>query len=237
MIETSESIIAFATAMAQVQAEVDSVKRDSTNAHFKNRYASLENVVETLRRPCLDAGLTVVQSPGSIVGGNLSLTTLLVHYSTGEWMKFGMQIPLGKVDPQGAGSAITYACRYALMAIFNLPPVDDDAEGATIRIKADPMQAKQMLDAATIQSATPTRVLPFTMPDKITADMTLVAPSIPLDWGKLLSSLTDFAKAEQWDTLKKLWRSNTPFFEALKAYSELDYDRLREAFTSKKKAA
>lgn len=54
-----------------------------------------------------------------------------------------MDIPLGKHDPQGAGSAITYAQRYALMASLGLPPLDDDAEGAMPRNhQSEPMTGR-----------------------------------------------------------------------------------------------
>jgi hypothetical protein len=33
-------------------------------------------------------------------------------------------------NPQAVGSAITYGCRYSLMAMLGLPPVDDDGNAA-----------------------------------------------------------------------------------------------------------
>ena len=38
-----------------------------------------------------------------------------------------------KGDPQAAGSAITYARRYALQALFGIPSIDSDAEDAMLR--------------------------------------------------------------------------------------------------------
>jgi len=131
VIETSPSIVKLATAMRTVQMAVDSVGKDSTNPHFKNKYASLEAVNDAIRSHYLAAGLTVMQAPGSYADGIMALTTLIVHAESGEWLKSEMQIPVGKTDPQGAGSALTYAERYSLMGLFNLPPVDDDGEAAS----------------------------------------------------------------------------------------------------------
>jgi len=42
-------------------------------------------------------------------------------------------LPTVKKDPQAAGSAITYARRYALQSIAGIPTADDDAESAMLR--------------------------------------------------------------------------------------------------------
>ena len=39
-------------------------------------------------------------------------------------------VPLPKADPQGMGSALTYARRYALTAMLGMVTEDDDGEGA-----------------------------------------------------------------------------------------------------------
>jgi hypothetical protein len=56
--------------------------------------------------------------------------TRLMH-SSGEWLEQEYFIPLGKMDAQAAGSAITYARRYALQAIAGIPAEDDDGNAAT----------------------------------------------------------------------------------------------------------
>jgi hypothetical protein len=45
----------------------------------------------------------------------------------------GYTLPIVKKDPQAAGSAITYARRYALQSMAGIPTADDDAESAVIR--------------------------------------------------------------------------------------------------------
>jgi len=54
-----------------------------------------------------------------------TLTTTLIHKS-GQWIESEMQLHLPKQDPQGQGSAVTYARRYAYMAILGLVADDDD---------------------------------------------------------------------------------------------------------------
>lgn len=133
MIEKSADISEIAKALLTFQAQAHGVVKDSKNPHFKNRYASLEAVVEEARPVLQSVGICWMQAPGKINAGNIGMTTLLMHAASGQWISSDMEIPLGKQDPQGAGSAITYAQRYALMASLGLPPLDDDAEGAMPR--------------------------------------------------------------------------------------------------------
>jgi hypothetical protein len=60
------------------------------------------------------------------------VVTRLIHVS-GEWMESDFVLPITKRDPQAAGSAITYARRYALQALAGIPTADDDAEASMQR--------------------------------------------------------------------------------------------------------
>ena len=56
--------------------------------------------------------------------------TKLTHTESGQWQSSIAVVPLPKADPQGMGSAITYARRYALTAMLGLVTEDDDGEAA-----------------------------------------------------------------------------------------------------------
>lgn len=132
MIEHSQGIKALIAALKGVQGMVEGVKRDADNPHFRSRYATLEAVVDAAR-PALQAnGFAFTQAPGAIVDGAVEITTMLMHES-GEWLRSTLHVPLGKRDPQGLGSALTYGQRYSLMATLGLPPTDDDGETAMDR--------------------------------------------------------------------------------------------------------
>jgi len=120
-------------ALYLVQSSLTGVVRDSSNPHYKNRYASLEAVIDTLR-PALQAnGLVVTQAPGRITPeGCIEITTTIWH-TNGQSLVNHLHVPLSKRDPQGVGGAITYGCRYSLMSLFCLPPIDLDAEDAIDR--------------------------------------------------------------------------------------------------------
>lgn len=141
MIETSDSIKAISKALLTFQGAVDGVEKKATNPHFGKKYANLESVRDTSVPELQLVGVFYIQSPGQISDGNIVMTTRLIHAESGEWMQGTMEIPLGKKDPQGAGSAITYASRYHLMAMLGLPPVDDDGEGAVERTRPQSLPA------------------------------------------------------------------------------------------------
>lgn len=128
--EMSETISALADALAKAQSDIQGALKDSTNPHFRSKYADLASVWDAWQRVGPAQGLSVSQWPGACENGVMALTTLLAHKS-GEWMRETLTIPLGKVDAQGYGSATTYARRYALAAMAGIAPEDDDGNAAS----------------------------------------------------------------------------------------------------------
>lgn len=128
----SEHIDKLASALAAAQAKLHGAKKDATNPFFKSQYATLESVYEAIRGPLAEQGLSVIQ-PTEWVGDKTFVRTVIVH-SSGQWVDGLYPIITQKNDPQGLGSGMSYARRYALMAMVGIPASDDDAEGATARI-------------------------------------------------------------------------------------------------------
>ena len=127
----SESINELATAMAAAQAEMGGALKDSANPFFKSKYADLTSVVKAIKEPFANHGLSYTQFPCA-ADGCVGVTTRLMHNS-GQWLESEYMLPTVKQDPQSAGSAITYARRYALQAMAGIPTADDDAESAMLR--------------------------------------------------------------------------------------------------------
>ena len=125
----SESINEIATALAKAQAQIEGARKDSTNPHFKSSYADLSSVWEACRKALTTNGLSVAQGPVSD-DGRIGVTTMLMHGS-GQWLQSTFYMRPTKDDPQGAGSVLTYARRYALAAMVGVAPEDDDANAAS----------------------------------------------------------------------------------------------------------
>jgi len=72
--------------------------------------------------------------------------TIFVHES-GEVMECGLlHVPAAKQDPQGYGSALTYARRYSLLAATGLAPEDDDGNAGSRRTETPQIDAGMMAD-------------------------------------------------------------------------------------------
>lgn len=131
----TDTIANLAAALVAAQADLKAVGKDSVNPHFKNRYASLDNIVEAVRPALAKHGLAVIQGTASTLtndaGGltGFAVETMLVHKS-GEWLSNVAVVPLAKIDAQGAGGALTYGRRYGLSALLSLS-TDEDDDGNT----------------------------------------------------------------------------------------------------------
>jgi hypothetical protein len=125
----SDSLASIAPALVKAINAIEGVKKDASNPHFKSKFATLEAVIEAAHPHLASNGLTVLQGPGLMQGNALTVSTRILHES-GEWIETEFAIPMAKQDPQAAGSALTYARRYSLMAVLNMPAVDDDGESA-----------------------------------------------------------------------------------------------------------
>ena len=124
----SENINDLAAALAKAQSEVGTVHKDASNPYFKSTYATLAAVWESVRPVLSKHGLSVVQMPSHDERGYYVETQLM--HSSGQWIRSRTYMKPAKDDPQGVGSAITYARRYALQAIAMICPDDDDGEAA-----------------------------------------------------------------------------------------------------------
>lgn len=127
----SEAISALAEALAKAQGEMKPAAMDCVNPHFKSKYASLASIFEAIRGPLSKHGLCLTQT-FELVGDALLMRSTLTH-SSGEWIDSIYPIEPVKNDPQGVGSAITYAKRYALSALVGVvADEDDDANAASV---------------------------------------------------------------------------------------------------------
>jgi hypothetical protein len=128
----SESVNDLFLALSMAQNNYLPLKKECDNPFFKSKYADLSACIEATRRALSDNGLSVVQVTES-EGDGVVLVTVLAHKS-GQWIAGRYPVIVAKKDPQGFGSGLTYARRYAYSAILGIASEDDDdGEGATER--------------------------------------------------------------------------------------------------------
>lgn len=138
MIEHSEEIGDLATALIEARKQMESATK-GTKAHY-GKYADLNTFIDASNPHLLDADLILTQHPISEYVPSestqvpptalIGCSTLLIHGSSGQWLRSSYMMPCASLSPQDAGGVLTYSRRYTIQAVLNLPAKDDDAQQA-----------------------------------------------------------------------------------------------------------
>lgn len=120
----------IAQAFIKAKKEFSPALKDKTNPHFRSQYADLGACLDAVDDALLNNGIALYQETFEDQTG-VTVETVLLHES-GETIRSGkLHVPASKQDPQGYGSALTYARRYSLMAACGIAPEDDDGNAAS----------------------------------------------------------------------------------------------------------
>jgi hypothetical protein len=160
----SDNINELAAALSKAQAEFSAVPKDSVNPFFKSTYAALPDVVRTATPVLTKYGLAVSQFIDCTDDGHDLLKTYLLH-SSGQYITHSMRLYLVKDDPQGQGSAVTYARRYSYMAALGLV-ADNDDDGNSASAPRQQQQAPRQAPAPQRAPQSTTAPSPATVGEK-----------------------------------------------------------------------
>lgn len=135
---SSETIDQIVPALIKARSKFKAAVKDAKNDAFKRNgqgsgYATLDSVIDAVTEALLENGIYCTQQT-DIVDARTVLHTRFLH-SSGQWIGGAYPVHPIKNDPQGEGSALTYARRYALMALAGIAPEDDDGNAATKAVK------------------------------------------------------------------------------------------------------
>lgn len=120
----------IASAFVKAQRAFGPALKTNTNPAFKSKYADLSACIEAVIDGLNENGIALMQVSHECEGGVI-VETMFVHES-GEQISAGkLHVPAVKQDPQGHGSALTYARRYSLMAACGIAPEDDDGNAGS----------------------------------------------------------------------------------------------------------
>ncbi len=122
----------LAEALAKAQGEIEMPERNKTvEVRMKSgntytfKYATLDNIIDTVRGPLSKNGLWFVQLLHGEEGGKREVETILLHES-GQSIKSRMPILMSDSGNQALGSAVSYMRRYALTSMLGIAAEDDD---------------------------------------------------------------------------------------------------------------
>ena len=127
----TETLTKLPAALAKFQAEHHAAGRDGKGNY--GTYTTLAGALAAVQHACA-FGLSHTQTLQPISDDLMVLRTTLMHES-GEAVVSDLPLPIrqegGRGNPmQALGSALTYARRYGLLAIYGIAGDDDDGEGA-----------------------------------------------------------------------------------------------------------
>lgn len=118
-----QDLVAFLNAIGNVAA-------DRVNPAFKSKYASLSEILDTVKAVAREHNLAVHQSLSS-ADGQVRVTTTFLHDS-GETHDSGTLSFIAPADAQKLGSAITYLRRQSLQTACGISTdIDDDGAKAS----------------------------------------------------------------------------------------------------------
>ncbi len=113
--------------------------RTKSGGTYSFRYATLDHIIEAIRKPLTENGLWFTQVLESDEGGKYRLITRLLHES-GESIESRTPLLVENTGSQAFGSALTYMRRYALTALLGIAADEDDdantADGHTVERSA-----------------------------------------------------------------------------------------------------
>lgn len=141
--KTSEEISLIAPAFIEALGEIGIVKKDSKNPFLKNKYASLDAIIEATKPILAKHKLVAFQ-----IVNDFGIETIIMHES-GEWigsdcLKIIAEASKGLSAAQAVGVATTYAKRYQLGAMLNVS-TEEDTDGQIVDNKdLKPVEAKAL---------------------------------------------------------------------------------------------
>lgn len=126
----AEETKSLATLLAEAQAEMPNPKkiREGQKGYQKYKYATLDTVVDIIKKPLNSRGIFLTQPCEKAEDGTMRVQTVVMH--EGERIVLDTKPYEYDSDPQEFGKRETYARRYSLLTAFGLAG-EDDTDGDT----------------------------------------------------------------------------------------------------------
>jgi hypothetical protein len=234
---------AIASALVKAQKEFGPALKTSSNPHFRSRYADLSACVEAVIDALNNNGIYLMQLTEEHEAG-VKVSTTFIHES-GEQMSGGsLFMPAIKNDPQGFGSALSYARRYSLMAACGIAPEDDDANSASKPQVAAPKPVPKPAPKP-VEAPPPPPPPPPAPPKKVEGkdqEWQLKVSAQPEtsyeDWLAVVVEGTVMAldMASSKNDVMNIWRTNSNIYKLIEQQDTEAYENLTSTFKTYKES-
>ena len=230
----------IATALVKAQQEFGPALKTSSNPHFRTKYADLSACIEAVIDGLNNNGIYLMQLTDEHLDG-IKIQTVFIHES-GEQMSSGwLYVPAAKNDPQGFGSALTYARRYSIMVACGIAPADDDGNAAS---KPAPVAAPKPVPKP-VEAPKPPAPTLSAPPKKVEGadkEWQLKVSAQPdtdfADWLAVLveATVTALDTAANKNDVMSIWRTNANVFKIVEQQDAVAYKELLATFSTYKEA-
>ena len=122
----SKRIAELMTALHSAKLEFEPILKSAENPHFKNKYATLDNIFTAIQPALLKFGLQLSTVSVQKEGGRYYWRTVLVHEQTQQFIGTEFPYEPDLKSPQKTASSQTYAQRYNVASLLALVIEDDD---------------------------------------------------------------------------------------------------------------
>ncbi len=225
---------AIAAALVKAQKEFGPALKTSNNPHFRSKYADLAACVEAVIDALNNNGIYLMQLNEERENG-ICVQTVFIHESGEQISSGALFVPASKYDPQGFGSALTYARRYSLMAACGIAPEDDDANAAQASVAA----AKQQAAKPAAPAPAPKPVAPKAVEGKDQGWQLKVSSEPGTSWDDWLTVVVELTiqaldHASSRDDVNSIWRTNAKIYELIKQKDDVAYNEMMATFKTYK---
>lgn len=121
------------------------IKKDGKNPHFKSTYATLNQVLEKIKKPLNDMQILILQTPEKD-----GLRTTLMDMEDDTKVECFMPYTAETTTAQKLGSNNTYNRRYSLVTLLGLEDEDDDGHTASQKNEPTVQYAPKPTTKATV---------------------------------------------------------------------------------------
>lgn len=129
-----KDMLTIGEAMLEFQKLAVTAKKDGKNPHFRSNYSTLESVITAVNQGNQFGLFFTQEIEIKNYQKDIVIVTTVRHIADDNTYVSKLPIILSQTNmenPQKIGSAITYAKRYTLQAVYGLPSEDDDGNEAS----------------------------------------------------------------------------------------------------------
>lgn len=151
-VQQSEQVDQIADALSKALADYETAKKSGINSHLRSKYATLQDVCESLQEPLSKHGLSpVTVQPECVSVGNGHYQWVAVgvlRHKSGQWIAGSFPLITPKQDMQSMVAALTYAKRALTLSLTGAWTGEADDDGNSTRTDA-PVAAARTTAALT----------------------------------------------------------------------------------------